>query len=284
MNNTKTNQDDVFFQEYTSGDAIRKYSKATAGHGISYLLNHDYKWVYLDALGSLPADVRKRGLRMLEFGCGAGMNIINLIGMLKREGIPVLKAVGTDFSPVLIDTAKREALNYLPNDQRGTVEFYVAKNETLINELVAAGQSKASLEGSFDFILGVNTFRYCHRAGTQLDCARDIFRLVAPGGVCVNIDMSNRFPAFRSAIKNRFRKHKEEECYLPSLDEYSSPFVKAGFEVLRRGHFCWIPHSAGPLMCQVLRFFTPILNTVAQSRAMRSLVVSRKPASSANAA
>src|SRR4030095_17142568 len=100
MNDTKTNQDDVFFQEYTSEDAIRKYSKATAGYGISYLLNRDYKRVYLEALRQLPADVRKRGLRILEFGCGAGMNIINLIDMLKREGIPVLHAVGTDFSPV----------------------------------------------------------------------------------------------------------------------------------------------------------------------------------------
>ena len=284
MNETKSTQDDVFYQEYTSDDAIRKYSKATAGYGISYLLSHDYGNVYRDALQHLSPDIRKRGIRMLEFGCGAGMNVINIIAMLQQEGIPVLQAYGTDFSPVLIDTAKREAANYLPKESKSVLEFHVAKNETLVDDLVAAGQSRTALEGSFHFILGVNTFRYCHRAGKQLDCAKDIFRLLVPGGICVNIDMSDRFPAFRSAVKNRFRSHKEEECYLPSLEEYSSPFANAGFEVLRREHFCWVPHSAGPFMCVVLRALTPVLNAVARSRAMRSLVVARKPASGGKSA
>jgi SAM-dependent methyltransferase len=283
MSETKSTHDEAFFQEYTSNDAILKYSKATAGYGISYLLNHDYKSVYLDALRHLPAEVRQKGISMLEFGCGAGMNVINLISMLQGEGIPVRRAIGTDFSPVLISTAQREAVNYLPADRKGVVEFFVARNETLINELVAAGQSKESLEGSFDLVLGVNTFRYCHRGGTQDDCARDVLRLLKPGGVCVNIDMSDRFPAFRSAVKNKFRQHKEEECYLPSLREYTAPFEKAGFEILRSEHFCWIPHSAGPFMCQVLRLLTPVFNTVARSRAMRSLVVARKPASASRA-
>src|SRR5262245_34080614 len=129
MNETKSTQDDVFYQEYTSDDAIRKYYKATAGYGISYLLSHDYGKVYLDALQQLPADVRRKGIRMLEFGCGAGMNVINLIAVLQREGIPVLQAFGTDFSPVLIDTAKREAASYLPKDSKSSLEFHVAKNE-----------------------------------------------------------------------------------------------------------------------------------------------------------
>jgi hypothetical protein len=47
---TKT---DSFFREYTSQDAILKYTKATAGFGISYLLDHDYKAVFLTSL-SLP--------------------------------------------------------------------------------------------------------------------------------------------------------------------------------------------------------------------------------------
>lgn len=34
---------DVFFREYTSQDAIAKYTRATAGFGISYLLDHYYK-------------------------------------------------------------------------------------------------------------------------------------------------------------------------------------------------------------------------------------------------
>ena len=36
---------DAFFREYTSHEAIVKYTRATAGFGISYLLDHDYKAV-----------------------------------------------------------------------------------------------------------------------------------------------------------------------------------------------------------------------------------------------
>jgi SAM-dependent methyltransferase len=191
---------DAFFQEYTSQDAILKYSRTTAGFGISHLLDHDYKAVYLEALGRLPVEVRQRGIRMLEFGCGAGMNLLHLVSVLRREGMQVERAVGTDFSPVLIEAAQREEKNYLPADERRNIGFCVAKNETLIDDLSSAlGTRRSELESSFDFILGVNTIRYCHRAGKQLDCARDIFNLLAPGGVCVVIDMNDRFPAFRSA-------------------------------------------------------------------------------------
>ena len=269
---------DTFFREYTSQDAILKYTKATAGFGISYLLDHDYKKVYLEALGRLPQVVRQPGIRLLEFGCGGGMNLVHLISVLGQEGIRVESAIGADFSPVLIEAARREAKSYLGREEQGKVAFHVAKNETLMEDLSASlEKAKSELGNSFHFILGVNTVRYCHRAGKELDCAQAIFDLLAPGGVCVVIDMNDRFPLFRSALKNRFRKSKEEECYLPSLEEYAAPFKKVGFDVLRKEHFCWIPHSAGGFMCGLLEQISPLLNTIAISRAMRSLVVSRKP-------
>jgi hypothetical protein len=91
--------------------------------------------------------------------------------------------------------------------------------------------------------------------------------------------MNDRFPAFRSALKNKLRgKNKQEqECYLPSLEEYTTPFQQTGFDVLRSEHFCWIPHSAGRRMTRLLHSLSPILSTVAGSRAMRSLVVVQKP-------
>ena len=217
---------------------------------------------------------------MLEFGCGAGMNLLHLVSVLRREGIQVERAVGTDFSPVLIEAAQREGKDYLREEEQRNIGFYVAKNETLMDDLSSAlGTRRSELENSFDFILGVNTIRYCHRAGKQLDCARDIFNLIAPGGVCVVIDMNDRFPAFRSALKNKLRSNKqnEEECYLPSLEEYTAPFQQAGFEVSRSEHFCWIPHSAGRFMTGLLRSLSPVLKTVAGSRAMRSVVVAKKP-------
>jgi hypothetical protein len=206
------------------------------------------------------------------------MNLVHLTSMLKQEGIKVERAVGTDFSPVLIDAAKREAAIYLGEDDRRKVEFHVARNESLIEDLMTAtSMERSTMARTFDFILGVNTIRYCHRGQREMDCARDIMELLVPGGVCVVIDMNDRFPAFRSALKNRFRKFQEEECYIPSLEEYAAPFEKTGFETLRKEHFCWIPHSAGKVLCAALRTLSPILSAVAPTRAMRSLVIVRKP-------
>ena len=271
---------DAFFPEYTSQDAILKYTRATAGFGIGYLLDHDYKTIYLNALSLLPIEAQQRAIRILEFGCGAGMNLLHLVSSLSRNGINVVSAIGTDFSPVLIEAAKREAKNYLQEEDQRRVEFCVAKNESLIEDLSSAlGKNRSEVEGLFDFILGVNTIRYSHRAGKELDCAQDIFNLLIPGGVCVVIDMNNRFPLFRSALKNRFRRQKQrkEEVYLPSLNAYAAPFAKTGFEVLRKEQFCWIPHSSGQLMTGLLSRLSPILYKVAPSRAMRSLVVAKKP-------
>ena len=273
-------ESDVFLREYTSSNAILKYTRRTAGFGISYLLDHDYKALYLEAISCLPQQVRQHGIRMLEFGCGGGMNLLHLVSVLGRDGIQVKRAIGTDFSPVLINAAKREAGNYLSDEKRSKVEFYVARNEALINDLSPAmGTTESELMNSFHFIIGVNTIRYCHRAGKQFDCARDIIRLLMPGGVCVVIDMNDRFPAFRSALKNKLRgkKEQEDECYLPSLEEYTAPFLQVGFEILRSDHFCWIPHSTGRFLTGVCRALSPILSTVAASRALRSLVVAQKP-------
>jgi SAM-dependent methyltransferase len=272
---------DSFWREYTSKDAILNYSRPTAGCGISYLLDHDYKAIYLEALRCLPPEVRQKGIRMLEFGCGAGMNLLHLVSVLSREGINV-SAIGTDFSPVLIEAAKREARSYLQENELRGLEFHIARNEDLITDLSESARiGRSDLGNSFHFILGVNTIRYCHAAKKEMDNARDIFDLLIPGGVCVVIDMNNRFPFFRSDLRNRLRWHKQEQCYVPSLEEYTAPFVKAGFDVLRREHFCWIPHSSGEFMTGLLSGISPVLNKVAKSRAMRSLVVARKPETNA---
>jgi SAM-dependent methyltransferase len=282
MTSTETNSSlrtDAFLRQYTSQDEILKYTKATAGCGISYLLDHDYKAVYLEALTFLPQQIREGGIRILEFGCGGGMNLLHLISALNSKGIQVADAVGTDFSPVMIETARREAKNHLREQDLQRPEFYVAKNENLISDLSAsAGIERSRLRNSFHFIVGVNTVRYCHDAKKEMDNARDIFDLLIPGGVCVVIDMNNRFPFFRSDLKERLRWKKQKQCYVPSLEEYAAPFVEAGFEILRREHFCWIPHSAGALRLGVMRALSPALNLVVKSRAMRSLIIARKPA------
>ena len=277
-NTDKFMDTNAYLDQYTSENEISKYTSATAGSGINYLLDHDYKEVYLQALNFLPQQTCQSGIRILEFGCGGGMNLLRLISMLSSSGIRVAEAIGTDFFPAMVETAKREAKDYLRGQDFRSPEFYVAKNESLLSDLsTSTGIDKLSLQNSFHFVLGVNTIRYCHDAKRERDCVRDIFNLLVPGGICVVIDMNNQFPFFRSDLKNRLRRKKEKQCYVPSLEEYAAPFVKERFELLRQEHFCWVPHSAGPVMAGVFRTLSPILNTVARSRAMRSLVVARKP-------
>jgi len=262
-----------FSEEYESDDALRKYSTETAGHGINYLLEHDYATLYLDAIRVHLRTTPRTPLRVLEYGCGAGMNLIRLMRRLERESIPVESACGTDFSLALVNRARQEARAYLSHEQRGRVSFHVASNERLVDDLNASGA--VDLVGSVDLIIGVNTFRYCHRLNAEEMCATEIKRLLRPGGVSVMIDMNAGFPLFRSHLRGG--PDDPKETYLPSLDEYASPFEKTGFEILTKDNFCWIPHSASAVLTLLGRALTPFLNIVARRSAMRSLVVTRKP-------
>jgi SAM-dependent methyltransferase len=264
-----------FYEEYNSHDAIMKYSTRSAGHGINYLIEHVYGHIYDDAIA-----ISRRGsaapFRMVEFGCGAGMNLIALLSRCARNDIPLEIAYGTDFSAALIDSARLDSRRILRADLREKVFFHVARNESLCHDLAAATHRQAeALAGTFDFVFGVNTFRYCNRLGKADDCANEVYRLLRAGGTCVMIDMNGRFPAFRSHLWGPAKP--AEEIRMPSLQEYAQPFERAGFEMLRNEHFCWVPHSAGPMLTAVCRALTPVLNATIRSRAMRSLVVVRKP-------
>ncbi len=263
-----------FSEEYESDDALRKYSTGTAGYGINYLLEHEYGKVYLDAIRVHLKTSPRTPLRVMEYGCGAGMNVIRLVAQLDKEKIPVESAWGADFSVALVNRARQEAKAYLSKEQSARVTFHVARNEHLVDDMGAASGA-ANLAGSFDLIIGVNTFRYCHRLKAEDNCARDIKRLLRPGGISVMIDMNDGFPLFRSRLKAG--PDDPNEAYLPSLDEYAAPFANAGFEILTKDNFCWIPHSAGTALTLLGRALTPLLNTVARRYAMRSLVVARKP-------
>jgi SAM-dependent methyltransferase len=269
-----------FLKEYSTQANIRRYMRKTAGHGISYLLEHDYTDIYLEAIGNyMPKSKISKGLRVLEFGCGAGMNLVHLVSVLERRGIVVEFGCGTDFSRALIETAKVEARESLEPQLLEKVQFCVARNENLVVEMTTELESsRESLTGSFDLILGVNTLRYGYRLENENDCAKGIHELLANGGLCIIIDMNDKFPAFRSSLRDRMRKEKKEKeaSYLPSLDEYARPFVSAGFEILRKDNFCWIPHSGGRSLTATMRFLTPFLNWLGRQHAMRSLVICRK--------
>jgi len=269
--------DDIFIKEYSSNDAVIKYTKETAGYGISYLLENDYAKIYLESIKQyIPDHLKKNGLRIIEFGCGGGMNLIHLILLLEKSGIMVESAYGTDFSEKLIQAAGNEAKKYLSDEHRKKVTFSVARNETLMQDLAGAlALEKSSLSGKFHLILGVNTTRYCHRLKKEFECARNIYDLLAKDGICIIIDMNDKFPVFRSMLRDRLTM-KKEDYHIPSLEDYARPFSKEGFQILKKQNFCWIPHSAGKIMTAILKALTPTLNALAPHRAMRSLVISKK--------
>jgi SAM-dependent methyltransferase len=280
MTNTTTNLSSIlktsFLEQYSLKETVLKYTRQTAGYGINYLLSHDYGKIYLECIRTyIPDSKLKKGIRLWEFGCGAGMNLLHLVSVLEREGIPVEFACGTDFSEALVAAAKKEAESYAAPDQTKKVRFLVAANENLVGEgATGLGVNKDQLLGSFDLVFGVNTIRFCHRLNNVDQCVRDISALLRDGGVCINIDMNRNFPAFRSRLRDA--RARPEEVFLPTLDEYARPFSAAGFEILKKQNFCWIPHSAGRGLTTVMKTMTPILNILALSRAMRSLVIARK--------
>ena len=161
-------------------------------------------------------------------------------------------------------------------EQNQKVQFCVARHEELLKETSQGlGLEENALLGSFDLMLGVNTIRYCHRLNKEDAVATTLANLLARDGVCVVIDMNDKFPVFRSRFRDRLSK-EEKAYYLPSLEEYARPFKTAGLQILKQEHFCWIPHSAGSGLTTFMKAITPVLNTIAPSRAMRSLVVAQK--------
>ena len=271
------NINDKFIEEYTSAESIQKYTKEQAGHGISYLLDHDYGMLYRRVVEEEINDIiGQEGLRVLEYGCGGGMNLIHLLSMFGARGIKIDRAYGTDFSPVLIEAANKEADKYLPPAIRKKTTFLVAKNETLLDDISAhTNQVANDWKDKFHLILGVNTFRYGFRLRKERECGQNIRDLLMPGGASIMIDMNDQFPFFRSKMRNN---HGTDplETYIPSLSEYARPFREAGLKIIQQKHFCWIHHSASSFECAVLRTLSPLLQALFQDYAMRSLVIAKK--------
>jgi SAM-dependent methyltransferase len=270
---------DVFLDEYSREEVIAKYLRNTAGAGIDYALAHVYAPVYSAIVKrSIAQNPRHHGFRVLEYGCGGGMNLFKVLDLFREQGAKIDAGVGVDFSPPMIEAARQEMARYLPQDVQDKVTFAVAANETLAPDLAQAFGSKIEdIERRFDVVVGVNTFRYSHRLQRETDCARDIFRLLRPGGYSVMIDMNRRFPLFRSKVSDFVRNRPQEEAYLPTLQEYTRPFQSAGFSIVERRNFCWIPHSASAGLVTVCRALAPLLDLCVPSFAMRSLVIAQRP-------
>lgn len=268
----------VYLEEYSADGAVQKYVSDSAGSGIAYLLQHVYGPLYEEQIDKLvKQNGGKAGFRVLEYGCGGGMNLIWIVRRLLDRQIKVDLATGTDFSAKMVEAARNEAFSSLPGPAGNCVSFHTVANESLDRDLPKElGLPLSKLQNSFDLIVGVNTFRYCFRLGSEAKSAGDIFSLLRPGGRSVMIDMNRSFPFFRSKLRPRSNTPKEQS-YLPSLDEYATVFGKVGFEIETKKNFCWVPHSASPGMVVALRTLSPVLQALFSPFAMRSLIVARKP-------
>lgn len=280
MSDLQTDAVDIFLDEYSQNDVIAKYLSKTAGAGIAHVLSEVYAPIYLTVVKALIAQRPKQHkFRILEYGCGGGMNLFKLIELFEQQGAHIETGFGADFSAPMIEAACAEALRHLPSKLHQRVRFVVANNETLADDLAdGLGHRAEEIEGTFDVVVGVNTFRYCHRLKKEVECAKDIFRLLGPGGYSIMIDMNSRFPLFRSRLAGMLsRRSSDAECYLPSLVEYTEPFERAGFRIIETRNFCWVPHSATPLLVTACRALAPLLDLCCPSLAMRSLVITQRP-------
>jgi SAM-dependent methyltransferase len=268
----------VYLEEYSADEAVRRYVSDTAGSGIAYLLERVYGRLYDEQINKLVAqNGEQAAFRILEYGCGAGMNLTWIVRRLLNRGLKLDFACGTDFCPKMLEAARQEASSSIPSTENSKVSFHVVANESLSGGLSKElGRSLEDLQNSFHLIVGVNTFRYCFRLGKQAESAGDIFSLLQPGGCSIMIDMNRSFPFFRTRLRDRLTK-PEDQRYLPRLDEYAAVFRKAGFEIETKTNFCWVPHSAGPAMLATLRMLSPVLQAVFSRFAMRSLIIGRKP-------
>jgi SAM-dependent methyltransferase len=267
----------AFLEDYTADEAVKRYVNKTAGKGIQFILSHIYGPLYSEAIKSICTESgRSKSFRVLEYGCGAGMNLLYIVGLLAAKGVPIAAAIGTDFSKPLIMAAEREKNEISDPELRKRITFLEASNESLLSDLARGlSQEQSSLCDSFDLIVGVNTFRYAIRLHKQRETANDIARLLAPGGYSIMIDMNDKYPFFRSKIRKQHGK-PAMQTWVPSLDQYSAPFHEADLEILQARHFCWIPHSAGSGLLAAARIVSPFLDLVAPNYAMRSLVMARK--------
>jgi len=163
------------------------------------------------------------------------------------------------FSPTLVQSAAKEAKACLPPGRAGKLSFHVGRNEKLVEIWPRRVPRPAGeLTGYFDLILE-STFRYCHRLGKEQDCTADIYHLLRPGGVCINIDMNDRFPAFRSRFKGPVQD--PVETYTPSLGSTPRPSRLLDSRLFGRRTSAGFPTQPGPLSPSAAEWRAPCLTS-----------------------
>jgi SAM-dependent methyltransferase len=251
-------------RRYARPEKVRIYRRATASKGKLHMLRAVYAPLVADAARVALEQTHATAIRALEFGCGAGLGTQALMDELIRTGIDVELIVGADAEPAMIAAAQHDLAECDFGCASQRVAYVVASHERLSTEVPAAlGISARKLAESFQLAFGLSTFRHTIQDGTAAQSVRELHRLLSPGGRLVVIDLNNRFP---------YRMPR-----LPTLEDYVRLFADGGFEIEATRHVGWIPHSADGLAFLLARAASQTLHRIAPSRAMRSVVVARKP-------
>lgn len=123
---------------------------------------------------AIPALRLKEGSRVLDIGCGTGLNFPRLLAAVGRSG----QVVGVDRSPVMLEVARRKTLHI----ESGNLALIEADAEQL-DQIAAAPNGPRP---SFDAVL----FTYSLSLMTHREEAwRQATALVRPGGRAAIVDM-----------------------------------------------------------------------------------------------
>jgi SAM-dependent methyltransferase len=272
---------------YTQPEVMTRYLPSSACPGVGYAVSHVYGAIYQSIIGSIVAHrPQHHEFRVLEYGCGGGMNLLQLIQIFRAQGVGLTSAIGTDLSWSMINAAHKEAGQRLPAELKHLVRYFVARNETLAEDLAfGLGRNPQELHNTFDLALGVNTFRFTHRLKKDGDCARDLFAMLQPGGYSIMIDM-NRYLRFRGSRIHDLLTGASRRSYIPSLAEYSRPFHEAGFGITcARTFFCftqlpfgtWMPGKLNGALLALCRSRKGMFDACFPRFAQHALVIARKP-------
>ena len=131
-----------------------------------------------------PANLRP-GERVLDVGCGTGTLAI----AAKRRVGPAGVVHGIDASPAMVARATHKA----------------AKAGLEVSFAMATAQELPFAEASFDVVVSTLMFHHLGRAA-RLECAREMKRVLAPGGRAVVVDFAQSTRK-RSRLLAHFHRH-----------------------------------------------------------------------------
>lgn len=277
---------EVYLAEYSQPRVIAFYLPGTAATGIGNIVKNVYRPIYQKIIKTILSQrPNQYEFRILEYGCGGGMNLLELIDLIHAEGAHVASAIGTDFSAPMLEAARGEAARSLSAEQNSTVTYLAASHGMLTQDIAASLRMQPQeLHNTLDLVLGVNTFRYAYRLKQAKICARELFGLLRPGGYSIMIDM-NRSVRFKGSRAYDCLTRSKQQYYVPNLREYSTPFQEAGFSIEEvRRFFCftrldcaWLPFQLRTLVLSLCRRLRPTFDLYLSFLAQHTLVIAKKP-------